>query len=170
MPGNSDFFHGLLAVHIHVGAGAGSFYDLRGSNPVLLEPALNDPSLRTTNFVLIHGGWPFYRETAFLLGKPNVYADFSAMNFLLSPRALSEVLRTWLEWYPEKILFATDGFAIMPELGWEEVSWLSNRTTRDALAYSLTSMLNDSLITRERALELARMVMRDNALRLYRLK
>jgi len=159
-----------LAVHIHVGAGAGSFYDLRGSNPVLLESAFNDPSLRATQFVLIHGGWPYYKETALLLGKPNVYADFSAMTFLLSPRALSEVLRTWLEWYPEKILFGTDAFAIMPELGWEEVGWLSNRTARDALGYALTSMLNDSLIRRERALELARMVMRDNALRLYRLQ
>jgi len=159
-----------MAVHIHVGAGAGSFYDLGGSNPVLLESALNDPSLRATQFVLIHGGWPFYRETAFLLGKPNVYADFSAMTFLLSSRALGEVLRTWLELYPEKVLFATDGFALTPELGWEEVSWLSNRTARDALAFALTSMLKDGLVTRGRALELARMVMRDNALRLYGLK
>jgi len=159
-----------LVVHIHVGAGAGSFYELGGSNPILLESVLNDPSLRATRFVLIHGGWPFYKETAFLLGKPNVYADFSAMTFLVSPRALAEVLRTWLEWYPEKVLFGTDGFALTPEFGWEEVSWLSNRTGRDALGHALTTMLNDGIVTRERALELARMTMRENGLRLYGLR
>ncbi len=159
-----------MAVHIHVGAGAGAFFDLAGSNPILLEPTLNDPSLRDTRFVLIHGGWPFHGETAFLLAKPHVYADFSAMTFLLSARSLAGVLRTWIEWYPEKILFGTDGFTFSPEVGWEEISWLSNRTGRDALALALTGLMNDREITRERALELARLVMRENALRLYKLE
>lgn len=158
-----------LVVHVHTGAGAGSYFDLTGSNPAQLESALNDPSLRETRFVLIHGGWPFHEQTAFLLAKPNVYVDFSAMTFLLSARSLAGVLRTWLEWYPEKVLFGTDGFAIAPELGWEEVAWLSNRTGRDALALALTGLMNDRDITRERVLELARLVMRDNALQLYRL-
>lgn len=158
-----------LAVHLHTGAGAGSYFDLTGSNPAQLESALNDPALRGTRFVLIHGGWPFHQQTAFLLAKPNVYADFSAMTFLLSARSLAGVLRTWLEWYPEKILFGTDGFAITPELGWEEVAWLSNRTGREALALALTGLVNDGEISRERALELARRVMRDNALQLYHL-
>jgi predicted TIM-barrel fold metal-dependent hydrolase len=158
-----------MAVHIHVGVGAGSYFDLAGSNPTLLDPTLNDPSLRETRFVLIHGGWPFHGETAFLLAKPNVYADFSAMTFLLSARSLAEVLRTWIEWYPEKILFGTDGFTFSPEVGWEEMSWLSNRTGRDALALALTGLTNDGEITRDRALELARMVMRESALRLYKL-
>lgn len=136
----------------------------------MLESALNDPSLRKTRFVLIHGGWPFYKETALLLSKPNVYADFSAMTFLLSPRSLAEVLRTWLEFYPEKVLFGTDGFSLTPEFGWEETSWLSNKTGREALAWALSEMQNDGLITRERALELARMVLRENALQLYGMK
>lgn len=159
-----------LAVHIHTGAGAGSYFDLTGSDPAQLESVLNDPALRDTRFVLVHGGWPFHQQSAFLLAKPNVYADFSAMTFLLSARSLSGVLRTWLEWYPEKILFGTDGFTLTPELGWEEVAWLSNRTGREALALALTGLMNDHEITRERALELARMVMRENALRLYTLE
>ena len=158
-----------LVVHVHTGVGAGSYFDLTGSNPAQLESALNDPALRGTRFVLVHGGWPFHEQTAFLLAKPNVYADFSAMTFLLSARSLAGVLRTWLEWYPEKALFGTDGFAITSEFGWEEVAWLSNRTGRNALALALTGLMNDREITRERAQELARLVMRDNALQLYHL-
>ncbi|MEY2564162.1 MAG: uncharacterized protein QOH88_2355 [Verrucomicrobiota bacterium] len=156
-----------LAVHIHCSPGAGSYYSLRTANPLLLEPLFNDPSLRKTNFVIIHGGWPFIKETAYLLHKPNVYADFSVQNLLLYPRALSETLRTWLEMIPEKILFGTDAMPLTPEVNWEETAMLATNTTRRALAMALSGMISDGEITRERASALARMVMRENALKLY---
>ena len=159
-----------MAVHIHSADAAGSFYKQSGSNPLLLESAFNDPVLRKTNFVIVHGGYPFTKQTASLMSKSNVYADFSAQTFLLYPRALSEVLRNWLEYYPAKVLFGTDAFAFTPEVGWEEGGWLAITTAREALALALTGMMNDGEITRDRALELARMVMRENALRLYNLK
>ena len=40
-------------------------------------------------------------------------------------------------------------------------------TAREALALALTGMMNDREITRERAVELARMVLRENAIKLY---
>lgn len=140
-------------------------------NPLLLEPALNEATLRATRFVLIHGGWPFDRQAGVMLIKPNVYADFSAQNFLRSPRALSETLRAWLEWYPEKVLFGTDAYPDpnTPLAGWEEMLWLANDTAREALAMALTGMMNDGQITRARAVELARMVLRENAIKLYAL-
>src|SRR5215510_1056020 len=156
-----------MAVHIHALDGAGSFYKQSGSNPLLLESAFNDPGLRKTNFVIVHGGYPFTKQTASLMGKANVYADFSAQTFFLYPRALSEVLRSWLEYFPEKVLFGTDAFALTPEIGWEESAWLAVVTARQALALALTGMLNDGEISRDRAVELARMVMRENAARLY---
>ncbi|MDQ3917914.1 MAG: amidohydrolase family protein, partial [Acidobacteriota bacterium] len=142
------------------------FY-LKGSEPALLESAFNDPALRKTNFVILHGGAPFDREIAFLVGKPNVFADFSAQTFLLSPRELSEVLRYWLTLYPEKILFGTDTFPGAPEIDWEEVGWLATTTGRQALALALTAMTRDGEITRTRASEIARLVMRENAAKLY---
>jgi predicted TIM-barrel fold metal-dependent hydrolase len=156
-----------LAVHVHTGAGCGNYFYLKGSEPALLEAAFNDPSLRKTNFVLLHGGAPFDREIAFLVAKPNVYADFSAQTFLLSPRELSEVLRYWLTLYPEKILFGTDTFPGTPEIDWEEVGWQTTTTARQALALALTGMMRDGEITRERATEIARAVMRENAVKLY---
>ncbi|GEM_PF-6318015 len=40
---------------------------------------------------------------------------------------------------------------------------------REALALALTGLIKDKEITRERAMELARMVMRENAAQLYKL-
>jgi predicted TIM-barrel fold metal-dependent hydrolase len=158
-----------LAVHIHTGAGLGSFYRLAGSEPVLLDATVSDPALRSTTFVLVHGGWPYEKETAYLLGKPNVYADFSAQTFLLSARDLAAVLRTWLGLYPEKVLFGTDAFVLGPGIGWEETAWLSTATARQALGAALGDMTADGSITRARAVELAHMVMHDNAAKLYKL-
>jgi predicted TIM-barrel fold metal-dependent hydrolase len=159
-----------LAVHIHIINGAGGYYRASGSHPMLLEPTFNDPSLRNTNFVIVHGGYPYTKETGSMFGKANVYADFSAQTFLLYPRALSEVLRAWLESFPDRILFGTDAFSFGPVVDWPEVAWMSNTTARQALALALTGMMSDGEISRERALELARMVLRDNAIKLYKLK
>jgi predicted TIM-barrel fold metal-dependent hydrolase len=156
-----------LVVHVHVGAGASGYFNQSGANPFMLEPALNDPALRKTNFVLVHGGLPNAKATRALLYKPNVYADFSAQTFLTSTRELSEVLRSWLEFVPEKVLFGSDTFEITPEVGWEELGWLTTTSAREALAIALTGMIQDGQITRERASELARMVLRENAINLY---
>jgi predicted TIM-barrel fold metal-dependent hydrolase len=156
-----------LVIHIHVFDGGGGSYVQSGSNPALLDSVFNDPSLRKTNFVIVHGGYHHTKVTAGLLSKPNVWADFSAQDLLIYPRALAEVLRNWLEYYPEKILFGTDASPTFPEIGWEETGWLATQTARQALALALTGMMNDGEITRDRALELARMVLRENAAKLY---
>jgi uncharacterized protein len=159
-----------MAVHIHCISGAGGFYRQSGSNPLLLEAAFNDSSLRKTNFVVVHGGYPFTKEMGSLMSKPNVYADFSAQTFFAYPRELSEILRNWLESYPDKILFGTDAFSFGPEVDWGEVAWLSNTTARQALTLALTGMMNDGEISRERAMEMARLVLHDNAGKLYGLR
>lgn len=157
-----------MAVHIHTGQGCGNYFDLAGSRPTELESILDDPSLRKTNFVLLHGGaGPYTKEISVLVSKPNVYADFSEQDALLPPRALSVVLRDWLEWYPEKILYGTDLAPGPPEQDWDVIGYATNQTARRALAIALTGMVKDGEITRDRALELARMVLRGNAMKLY---
>ena len=156
-----------MAVHLHAAEGAGSYFDVAGANPLLLESVLNDPALRKTLFVMVHGGWPFTREITPLLEKPNAYLDYSVQDLLLPPATLAATLREWLEWVPEKVLFGTDAYPYSDQLGWEESGWIAARTGRQALALALTGMMHDGEITRARALELARMVLRDNARRLY---
>ena len=159
-----------LAVHIHAAAGAGGYFDVAGANPILLESLFDDPKLRSVNFAMLHGGWPFTHQVTPLLSKPNAYADFSEQTFMNYPRAVSQVIREWLEYAPEKVLFATDAYPFSEEMGWEEAGWVASTTGRQALGLALTEMMHDGEITRERALELARMVLRDNARKLYKLK
>ena len=56
-----------------------------------------------------------------MFGKPNVYADFSAQTFSFTHAGLSEVLRSWLETYPDRVLFGTDAFSFGPAVDWPGV-------------------------------------------------
>lgn len=159
-----------MAVHIHMIAGFGAYYLLRGSEPYQLEPTFNDPDLRGTTFVIIHGGWPLTNQTMALLVKPNVYADISAMDQLIPPAELASILRAWLATYPEKVLFGSDAFGGDPDGGkWEEGVWIATTNARRALAMALTGMMADGEVDRAGAERLARMVLRENAVRLYKL-
>ena len=157
-----------MAVHIHSADGAGSFYDVAGSNPLLLQSAFNDSTLRGTNFVIIHGGTSLYAaQAAAMLGKQNVYVDMSVMTLLYSPKMLADILRPWLTVRPERVLFGTDAFGMGPDQGWEIAAFVATTTGRQALAIALTGMMRDGEITRARAEALAGMVMRGNASQLY---
>jgi uncharacterized protein len=156
-----------MAVHLHGMAGAGGYFGIAGVNPLLLEPIFNDPRLRGTNFVLLHGGWPYVREIGALLQKPNVYLDISGQDLLLPPHTEALWLREWLEFEPEKVLFGTDGYPYSDEMGWAESVWIASRDARQALGIALTGMVRDGEISRARAIEIARLVLRGNAERLY---
>ncbi len=158
-----------MAVHIHAFEGGGAFYKVAGSDPLLLEPALGDPELRQTNFVIVHGGGVFAHHAEALLGKPNVYVDFSVLPVIYTRGRLAAILRDWLGEFPEKVLFGTDAFGLGPDAGWERSAWLGSTTARQALALALTGMLRGGEVTRPRAEELATMVLRTNAGRLYKL-
>ena len=161
-----------LPVHIHTGGGCGGYFYLSGSNPVLLEPVLNDASLRKTTFVLLHAGAVAYTPAmAYLMMKPNVYVDISQQTWMETPQHLAIALRYWLEWYPEKLLFGTDLWPNgTPEIDWEEIGWQTNDTGRRALGIALTGMIRDGEISREHAVSFANAVLRDNAVKLYHLQ
>lgn len=158
-----------LAVHMHVLETFGGFYEARGATPGQLEPVFNDSTLRGTNFVVIHGGWPAVGETEAMLGKPNVYADISMIDQMLGAAELAAVLRAWLTRWPDKVLFGTDAFEGGPDQGWEEGALVAATTARRALGIALSAMMRDEEIDAARARALARMVLRDNAVALYHL-
>lgn len=156
-----------LPIQIHTGLGCGEFFNDAGADPMLLSTALNDPSLRKTKFVLLHGGTPFNRHIVSLLLKPNVYADTSILELVFSPEEFARILRPWLEVMPEHVLFGTDAGPIGPGEGWEESTWIGSRNARKGLALVLSDMMRDGLITRDRAESMAKGVLFQNAGDLY---
>lgn len=159
-----------LPVQLHTGGGCGGFFDLAGSAPRLLGALVDDPALRATRFVLLHGGGAAYSgEAAAMIVKSNVWTDFSALTFLSSPRTLAEILRKWLELAPEKVLFGTDYGPMGPGSDGAEIAALTTATGRAALALALDTLVADGELTRARALEIAALVLRGTAIKLYRL-
>jgi predicted TIM-barrel fold metal-dependent hydrolase len=158
-----------LAVHIHTGAGCGQFFSDSGSDPMLLTAVFNDPSLRGTNFVMLHGGTPFNRHPTSLIQKPNVYVDTSVLEFWFSPAELARIMRPWLETMPERVIYGSDADFLGPGIGWPEANWLGVHNFRRALSIVLTEMVSDGTITMPRAKEIADDVLRGNAARLYHL-
>jgi len=159
-----------MAVHVHSFNGPGDFFQAAGADPLLLESAFNDPTLRHTNFVIVHGGGVYAPHAGAMLWKPNVYLDMSAMTLLYTPPKLAQVLRDWLTQYPEKVLFGSDAAAFGPDKGWELAAWIATKNGRAALALALTDMIRDREVSRARAEEIAMMVMRTNAETLYKLE
>jgi predicted TIM-barrel fold metal-dependent hydrolase len=156
-----------MAVHLHTMSGAGGYFSIAGANPLLLEPLFNTPRLRHTQFILLHGGWPFVREAGALLQKPNAWLDLSQQSLAFPPHMLAGWLREWLETFPDKVLYATDAYPFTDSLGWEEAAFIANRNTRQALGLALTGMVRDHEITRDQAAAIARGVLHDNAAKLY---
>ncbi|OFV87153.1 MAG: hypothetical protein A2V74_09555, partial [Acidobacteria bacterium RBG_16_70_10] len=159
-----------MAVHVHSFNGPGNFFRAAGADPFLLESAFNDPTLRKTYFVIVHGGGVYAPHAGAMLWKPNVYLDISAMTLLYTPPKLAQVLRDWLTQYPEKVLFGSDAATFGPDMGWELAAWIATKNGRAALALALTDMIRDSEVSRARAKEIAMMVMRTNAGTLYKLE
>lgn len=157
-----------MAIHFHTGGGCGGYFNMQGANPLLLESVFNDPTLRKTNFVMLHGGaGGFEQFVPYLLMKPNVYADFSEQTWMLSPRHIAANIRAMLEFYPNKVLFGTDLYPFEPQVNWEETGYETATAGRTALAIALTGMMQDGEITREQASDIVHKVMRENAIKLY---
>jgi hypothetical protein len=156
-----------LPVHIHSSVGGGDYFHLSNVNVLNLENVLRDPRYGRTVFVLIHGGYPFDREAVFMASMRNVYLDSSATELMLYPTEFKDVLRRWLELYPEKITFGTDAYPFGGALGVEEAYWLGVQSTRTALAAALAEMVAAHEIDEARALAVAHMYLHDTAAGLY---
>jgi predicted TIM-barrel fold metal-dependent hydrolase len=156
-----------LAVHIHTGSGCGEFFDDSGADAMLLSQMFNDPDLRKTNFVVLHGNPPKERTVSALILKPNVFVDMSVLEFYWSPAELAKILRPWLEMMPEHVMFGSDAGPFGPGLDWEETILIASRNARRALALVLSDLMRDGLISQDRAKEIARLVLRGNAAKLY---
>ena len=159
-----------LVVHIHTGSGCGEYFDDRGADPMLLDSVLNDPVLRKTQFVLLHGGVPFDRHNTTLIVKPNVWVDTSVLGLIYSADEVARIIRPWLETLPEHVIFGSDAGPFGAGMGWEEATWIAGRKARRALGIALTQLVGDGVVTPTRARAIAEGVLRQNAVALYQLK
>jgi predicted TIM-barrel fold metal-dependent hydrolase len=147
-----------LPVQFHTGFGDNDA-DLRTANPLHLRTVIEGTR---APLVLLHAGWPYYREAAHLAAVyGHVWLDLSlAIPFATSgiPAMLSEVMGMAPA---SKLLFATDAFT-MPE-----IYWLACRWGRWGLGRALETLVADRFMDEEEAWKAARAILGDNARGLY---
>jgi hypothetical protein len=156
-----------LPVHFHSAVGIGDYFSLRNGNPLNLENVLRDPRYSKVNFVLIHGGYPYTLEMIWLTAAKNVFTDSSLVGYYVYPSELKNILKQWISLYPEKIMFGSDAFPFNEAVGAEETFWLAVRSARTAVAAALAELVAEGAVSEEKALELARLYLHDNAAKLY---
>jgi len=156
-----------LPVHFHSAVGIGDYFSLRNGNPLNLENVVRDPRYSNVKFVLIHGGYPYTLDMIWMTAAKNVYTDSSLVGYYVYPSELKNILKQWISLYPEKIMFGSDAFPFNDAVGAEETFWLASRSARTAIGAALAELVAEGAFNEEKALELARLYLHDNAARLY---
>jgi hypothetical protein len=147
-----------MPVQFHTGFGD-SHADLQTANPLWLKPLIEHTK---TPLVLLHAGWPFFRDTAHMAALyPHVWLDLS-LAIPFATTGIPNMLRDILGMAPfSKIMFATDAFT-MPE-----IYWLAARWGRWGLAQVLEEMIRDGFLTMSEAWDTAVAILGENARKLY---
>ena len=147
-----------LPVQFHTGFGDRDA-DLRVANPLHLRRVIEQARCP---LVLLHAGWPFYRELAhFAAIYANVWLDLSlAIPFATTgiPPMIREVLGM-APW--SKVMFATDAFT-MPE-----IFWLAARWGRWGLGQVLDELIENGFLSGHEAHAAAANILGETARGLY---
>lgn len=148
---------------IHTGAGDSEIrFDT--ARPELLYDLLTTQPYTAVRTVLVHGGYPWSRQTAFMVNVlDNVYMDIS----LLSPFSaygVEMLLDEILHIAPvDKVMHGSDGFNL------PEVAWMGAHLTRRALERVLGRLVESGTVRRSFAEQAARDILMENARRVFRL-
>ena len=156
-----------LPMHFHSAVGIGDYFSMRNGNPLNLENVVRDPRYSKVKFVLIHGGYPYTLDMIWMTAAKNVYTDSSLMGYYVYPSELKRILKQWISLFPERMMFGSDAFPFNDAVGAEETFWLASRSARTAIAAALAELVSEGAFNEQKALELARMYLHDNAAKLY---
>lgn len=115
-----------LPIQIHTGFGD-SELRLRDGEPIGLDDVLRTPEARSAQVVLIHAGYPWHEQVAYLAAvRASVWAEFSLVN-LVSPVTVADRLMRLVDLAPTaRVLLGSDGH------GAPETHWFALAVLRDA--------------------------------------
>lgn len=154
-----------VPVHLHSGF-TGGMWDgpIYNADPFLLAPFLSQTEFLKTKIVLLHAGYPWTKQAGQLAHAfPHVWVDMSQVTPWAS-LCLVESYRDVMAWAPlSKVMIGSGGH------GSPEIAWLAALTAKIALTEVLGDAVRLGLMASKRAEETARMILHDNASRLYKL-
>ena len=149
-----------LPMQIHTGSFAGHWNYIANANPAHLTQLLFDfPNVR---FDLFHMSFPYMGELAAITKLfPHVYADF-CWAWVLSPAAARRALREFIDTVPANKILGYGGDYWFPELAYAHLLM-----ARRNIAEVMAELVEERLCTETEALEVARMILHDNASKLF---
>jgi uncharacterized protein len=153
-----------LPVQFHTGYGDPDL-DLRLANPLHLRPIFEDAGLTGAPIILLHESYPYTAEAAYLATVyPNAYVDIAFTLPPLDRRELRRVVGVALGTAPaSKVMCSSDGVCI------PEQYWLGAVRARQIVGEVLSEMVEAGELSEDKAEQLGRMVLCDNAMRVYEL-
>jgi len=135
---------------------------LKECNPTRLWDMLIDEDLRHAKIVLVHVGYPYISEAAFLTAVlPNVYLDLSILIPLaqVNPSRIAQVL----EMAPlTKVMYASD--VHLPDM-----YWLSAKIGKSMLGQALSQIVDSGVLTEDEAYKAAELILTGNAKRFFKI-
>lgn len=150
-----------LPFQFHTGFGD-SDVDLLQANPLRMRPLLQSGRYSHVPFVLLHAGYPYVRELAYLASiHPNVFMDLSlAIPYISSdiPNMIGEALGLAPT---SKVLFSTDAYSV------PEIFWIAARWGRWGLTRVLDELIALGALTEAEAQQAARQILGESAAKLY---
>ena len=152
-----------VPVHLHSGFTGGMWQGpIHDADPFLLGPFLKHTEFLKTKIVLLHAGFPWTKQAGQMAhGFPHVWVDMGQMTHWASLR-IAECYRDVMAWAPlSKIVVGSGGHGI------PEIAWLSAKTAKIALAEVLEDAVRLNLMAKRDAEMTAKMILHDNAARLY---
>ncbi len=151
-----------LIFDIHTGV-QGNWGHVPDSNPLHLLPLIH--AHRSVRFNLYHGGYPFSREIGMLAKhSPNVWLNLAWM-FLVSMEGTRQSLSEWIDLVPGYRILGFGSDVVWPELIYGHLVM-----ARSCIADVLAEKVRRDFLSRDAALDLARMMMRENGMALFGLR
>ena len=162
--GNAEKHRLPFQIHTGVLAGTSHLNPIGNTNATLLTNTFT--KFNKLKFVIFHGSYPYMAELGVLAKThPNVFIDMSWM-YVISPEASKNALEEWLLTVPSNKIMAFGGDYGMTV----EASYAHAVMARKIVTDVLTGMVEKRYIDEQDAIYIARRILRENALELYRLK
>jgi predicted TIM-barrel fold metal-dependent hydrolase len=157
-----------MPMQMHSGDGEAPGVILRRQHPYFLEEVARfdrDGVMRMPKLIPVHAGYPLVGEATWLAHLyTNCYYEISLMNPFIH-QGLVRVFGEVLEAVPmSKVLFGSDAWAV------PEINWLAGKWGKRFLSQALAVYVKEKILTRDEALEGARMMLYKNNRRVYNLQ
>ncbi|MFZ7942611.1 amidohydrolase family protein [Neobacillus sp. 19] len=148
-------------MHIHTGIGDGEVV-LPKASPSFLLDMLRDSKYEKTKVHLVHGGYPWVEEAAFIVSiLPNVYMDLSLQN-PFSGHGVKRILSQVFEFAPfDKVMYGSDAFTV------PEMNWLGVQLFKECFEEVLGSWVESDYMDAETARVIGEMVLYRNFENVY---